>query len=553
VLFNETVERTNAPVVACSRLSPDVACPAKFESIADFCQHSLSRLRTAGIEGLMKAIAAAAVYFTLLLLTGCGEQSQPGLAAQPAVEEGGLLRATGNPDSEAVVWFIKAGATGHGRDRSSPFGSTAQVEDASRPGDIILLLSADEPLDDGLTLKPRQTLIGVAPELGQYPLLSNTTGDRNSGHGLILADGVRVEGIEVRNTHASGIYGVNASNVEISDVLISNANTGQLTMPERPTYLDYTLTHAGIVLLGSSEGGTASLELTRTRVLGSAGLGVVAAAYEGAHVSLDLLDSEVRDGPAIDRADRGIYAFAHGDSSTVHFEVVRSTVSGRMSRWGRNISLQASRNATVSGLVYESSVGASGQDGINAGLLELPAVVDLSIVGSTIENSAQSNIEGTMNTFMPHDAAAASASWVDITIDRSTIRGAGRTPYVRADHFNILMTGSPTLPNQPLPRGRYRLSVIDSEISASQEAGLWVGAPWGGEPIDPGQFEILVRGTRFLENKMADVQIGASAVEIDARQNCWLSPDGREEARVITTSPADDGTVDTSDSVPCGR
>jgi hypothetical protein len=90
VLFNETAERTNAAVVVCSRLSPDVACPAKFGSIADFRQHSLSRLRTGGIEGLMKTIAAAAVYFILLLLTGCSEQSQQGLAAQPAVEEGGL-------------------------------------------------------------------------------------------------------------------------------------------------------------------------------------------------------------------------------------------------------------------------------------------------------------------------------------------------------------------------------------------------------------------------------------------------------------------------------
>ena len=158
-----------------------------------------------------------------------------------------------------------------------------------------------------------------------------------------------------------------------------------------------------------------------------------------------------------------------------------------------------------------------------------------------------------MLAFMPHDEAAARASRVDITIDRSTIRGAGRTPYVRADHFNILMTGSPTLPDQPLPRGRYRLSVIDSEIAASQEAGLWVGAPWGGEPIDPGQFEVLVRGTRFLENALADVQIGASAVAIDARQNCWLSPDGREEARVIATDPADDAGVNTSNSVPCER
>jgi hypothetical protein len=499
----------------------------------------------------MKAIAG--LFFTLLLvIAGCGEQSQRGLAAQPTVEEGELLRGVGNPDSEASVWFIQAGATGHGRDRSAPFGSTAQVEDESRPGDFIFLLPADVPLHNGLTLKPRQTLIGVASESGQYPLLSNTTGDRNSGHGLILADSVRVEGIEIRNTYASGIYGVDTSNVELSDVVVSNANRAQLTIPERPTYLNYTLTHGGIILLGSSGGETASLELTRTHVFQSAGMGIVAAAFEGANVSLHLLDSEVRDGPAIDRADRGIYAFAHGDSSSVDLEVIRSAVSGRMSRWGRNVSLQASRDATVRGLVYESDIGESGQDGINAGLLELPAAVDLSIIGSTIENAAQSNIEGTMLA-LPHDEAAARASRLDVSIHRSTIRGAGRTPYVRADHFNVLLTGTPTPPDQPLPWGQYRLRVTDSEIAASRAVGLWVGAPWRGEPIDPGQFDVLVRGTRFLENEMADVQIGALAVEIDARQNCWLSPDGRENARVVTTEPGGDGAMDTSNPVPCGR
>jgi hypothetical protein len=502
---------------------------------------------------VVKTIAAAGLYVLLLpVVSGCSGHSQSELASQPAAEEGALPGGVTSPDSEAIVWFIQSGATGHGRDRLSPFGSTAQVEDESRPGDIVLLLPADMPLDYGLTLKPNQTLIGVVAESGKYPVLSNTAGDRNSGHGLIVADNVRVESIEIRNTHASGIYGVDASNVELSDVVVRNANTAQLTMPERPTYLDYSLTHGGIVLLGSSKGEAASLVLTRARVFESAGLGVIAAAFEGAHVSLDLLDSEVRDGHPIDREDRGVYAFAHGDSSTVDLKVIRSTVSGRMSRWGRNISLQASRNATVSGIVYESSIGASGQDGINASLLELPAAIDLSIVGSTIENAAQSNVEGTMLA-LPHDEAAAIASQLDISIDRSTIRGAGQTPYVRAHHFNVLITGSPTPPDQPLPRGRYRLRVTDSDIEASKAVGLWVGAPWGGEPIDPGLFEILVRGTRFLENEMADVQIGASAVDIDARQNCWLSPNGHQEARVVTADPTGKSTVDTSTPAPCRR
>ena len=223
-----------------------------------------------------------------------------------------------------------------------------------------------------------------------------------------------------------------------------------------------------------------------------------------------------------------------------------------MSRGGRNISLQASRGGTVRGLVHESTIGASGQDGIVAAVLELPAEVYLSIIGSTIENAAQSNVEGTMLA-LPHDEATASASRMDIAIHRSALRGAGRTPGFEGRAYNVLMTGSRIPRGEPLPRARYRLRVTDSEIEASHAFGLRVGTPGGEEPIDPGLFDILVRGTRFHGNETADLQIGALAAEIDARQNCWLSPDGRQEARVVTTGPEVGGTVDTSNSVPCRR
>ena len=52
--------------------------------------------------------------------------------------------------ARARTWYVRA-----------PHMSLAQVEQASRPGDRIVVLPSAQPLDGGIRLKPRQQLIGA--------------------------------------------------------------------------------------------------------------------------------------------------------------------------------------------------------------------------------------------------------------------------------------------------------------------------------------------------------------------------------------------------------
>jgi len=447
------------------------------------------------------------------------------------------------------TWYVQAGESGNGLDPLTPFGSSEQVESASGPGDIIVLLPAGIPLEGGLALKPGQILQGII--IGSTrPVITNAGDDRHGGAGLVLADGVRVEGIEIRDARASGIIGVDVDHVIVADALIQNANAGRLIIDGAP--VPVPLPHAGISLLTSREGVSTKVELSRVRVLEAAGAGVSAVASTGAEISLHLLDTEVRSGPSLGSADYGVMALAGGPSSSVSLEMIRSAVSGRMSRNGRNVLLAAADRGTAQGLISESTVGESGQDGVIVATLALPASVDLMIVGSTIENAAQSNVEGTMNAY-PHEEADALASQVSISIHRSTIRGAGSLPGFEDRAANVNLTGSFVPAGQPLPRGRYVLRLTDSVIESSHTFGLRVGTPDFQATVDPGDFDILVRGTRFQGNGLADVMIGASDAQVDALGNCWLSSDGREGPSVKTYWGQTAAVVDGSQPMSCAR
>jgi hypothetical protein len=491
---------------------------------------------------VLRSIIPTILFLTVFFGTsGCEQQSDTQVA--------------GDGLGQPMFWYVQAGATGDGRVRSSPFGSTAQLEAESRPGDIIVVLPAAVPLENGLALKPRQVLLGVRDGT-EYPVLTNATEDVNGGNGLVLADGVRVEGIEIRDTIASGIHGMDVGDINVSDVLVTNADIGHVELASLPDVgIPVSITHGGVTILTSQEGRAGSLTLSNIRVLGSAGMGVGAVAVNGSNITLHLVDSEVRDGELVELSlpnDFGVAAVASGDSSTVTLAVINSEVSGRMSPGGRNVILAADGGGAVHGLVSESVVGASGQDGILVSMITLPANIDLTIVGSTIENAAQSNVEGTMSN-LPHEEAAAGASHINVLIERSTIRGAGLTPYRTPTHFNVNMTGSfvSSATDQPLPRGLYRLQIMDSVIESSRGYGVRIGTTSVRPTVDPGLFDVLIRGTHFNGNETADLMIGATDARIDARENCWLSPEGKTEARVVTVWPDVGGTVDVSDTVPC--
>jgi hypothetical protein len=67
----------------------------------------------------------------------------------------------------AAAYFVSAGAATDGDgSETSPFASLTRAEEASKPGDVIFLVTggSTNPLDGGLALKPGQRLIGLGPD-----------------------------------------------------------------------------------------------------------------------------------------------------------------------------------------------------------------------------------------------------------------------------------------------------------------------------------------------------------------------------------------------------
>jgi hypothetical protein len=449
-------------------------------------------------------------------------------------------------ESLPTTWYVAAGASGDGQSAATPFGSAKAVEGASAPGDVIVVLPGAGRLDGGLALKPRQILRGFAND-SRRPVITNTTEERNGGNGVVLSKDSRIEGIEIRDTHASGVFGQDVGTVAISDVSIHGANQSRGLIVENPLA---PIPHAGIALMSSPESGSQTAKLTRVRVAGAAGMGIGVNALTGVRVTLDLYDVEVTGGAGYGNADFGIAATANGPGSEASLQMTRSRVSGRASPGARNVVLAASNHATVKGLIYESFVSGSGQDGVLAAALTLPANIDVSIIGSTIENGSQSNVEGTFLAF-PHEPDDVASSSISIAIHRSTIRGAGQGPLFGERGSNVLLTGSFIPQGQPLVAAPYSLRVTDSTIEGGSAFGLAVGSFKGLPTADPGLFDVLVRDTRFIGNRGGDIMIGAPEARVDARENCWESPKKTSDPRVVTYWLEGPAPADTSAPVSC--
>ncbi|NDY94141.1 hypothetical protein [Wenzhouxiangella limi] len=451
-----------------------------------------------------------------------------------------------NSESLPTTWYVAAGGSGDGRSPAAPFGSTEEVEKASAPGDIIVVLSRADRLGGGLALKPRQILRGFATN-SRRPVITNTSEERNGGNGVVLSKDSRIEGIEIRDTHASGVFGRDVGAVALSDVSIHGANRSRGLIVENPLA---PLPHAGVALMASPESGSQTARLSRVHVVEAAGMAIGANALAGARLTLDLYDVEVIGGAGFGNADYGIAATANGRGSEASLQMTRSRVRGRTSPGARNVVLAASDHGTVKGLIYESFIGESGQDGVLAAALTLPATIDVSIVGSTIENGAQSNVEGTFLAF-PHEPNDVADSSIAISIHRSTIRGAGQGPLFGERGSNVLLTGSFIPEGQPLVAAPYSLRITDSTIEDGSAFGLAVGSFKGLPTADPGHFDVLVRNTKFIGNRGGEIMIGAPEARLDARGNCWRSPDDESEPRVITYWVEEPAAAETSERVSC--
>lgn len=128
-----------------------------------------------------------------------------------------VARAAGN------VFYVRASAatiagTGDGS-LERPFDSLQAVEQASGPGDTIVVLAAPRtvaPLDGGIALKSGQILLGEAATLDRAARITNS-GSRLNGDAIVLAPGAEVAGLLIEKPRRGGIYGRNVPDVNIHD------------------------------------------------------------------------------------------------------------------------------------------------------------------------------------------------------------------------------------------------------------------------------------------------------------------------------------------------
>ena len=128
----------------------------------------------------------------------------------------------------ASAWYVNADAAPGGNgSRGRPFTTLEQVENASKPGDIIRIVPSSRALDGGLQLKDSQRLIGLGdavtkPATGAGPTITNTNAARYNGDAIRLARNNLVENIHVDGAARAGIFGVNAGRTELRGNLITN-------------------------------------------------------------------------------------------------------------------------------------------------------------------------------------------------------------------------------------------------------------------------------------------------------------------------------------------
>ena len=134
-----------------------------------------------------------------------------------ALAVAGTAPAAAKPQPDTL--YVSAAASGADTGaRHDPFSTLAAVEDASSPGDRIIVLRASVPLAAGIVLKPRQRLIGAGP-----PVTKAAAGKRiaaidgsagGDGDSVMLANRTVVRNLRITAAARGGIYGRNISRGE---------------------------------------------------------------------------------------------------------------------------------------------------------------------------------------------------------------------------------------------------------------------------------------------------------------------------------------------------
>jgi hypothetical protein len=455
---------------------------------------------------------------------------------------------TSSPDSaNAAVWFARAKASGDGTSPASPIGSSTGLDAVTKPGDMIILMASDDPLDGGVTLKVGQTLIGH-PEAGRKPAITNSDADRNGGNGVVLADDCKVLDIRIERTRASGVLGVNVSGTCLLGVEVEGANqSAGLTTTE--VSLLGRISHAGILFITARPGKATENRLMRCSVKEAAGIGVGAFALKGGRTRLVISHSRAAGGALIPPLfDMGMVAFADGKTSESALEIADSVVAARLSQQGRNILALAAAGAKAKARIERSASGESGQDGVIGVAAMVPATVEIEIRDSTIEKAAQMNLEGTILDLPPSDPERAHESLVSIDVEGSVIRDAGFVDGFRGEAQNIWLAPS-VLARGPFARGRYRLSVRDSTVERAVKGGIAIGNAGSDFKIAPdrSEYEVRLRDNTIRDNGTCEIAIAAAMARVDARRNFWGTPSGLAAGRVVLLDEARRSQLDASE------
>jgi len=146
-------------------------------------------------------------------------------------------------------WYVSATARAGGDGSvAAPFNTLAQVQQASGPGDTIIVVPSPisvPPLDGGIVLKAGQRLIGGGPPVVKFgaplvtggppvvgpsglstlPRITNTTAAANSGDAVRLADDTDVENLVMTGPYRGAIYGQDVVGVTVRGNDLSGFNT----------------------------------------------------------------------------------------------------------------------------------------------------------------------------------------------------------------------------------------------------------------------------------------------------------------------------------------
>ncbi|AXQ30003.1 hypothetical protein D0B54_15565 [Solimonas sp. K1W22B-7] len=164
------------------------------------------------------------------LLAGCGAG-------------GGSDGGAGAAADGKTLYVSAQAADGGDGSRQHPFDSLADIEQASAPGDTLVVLPAPldvAPLEGGIALQAGQRLIGGGPAVVQrradaaiagasalaaLPRIANSNPLRQGGDAVRLAPGSEVRNLVIAAASRGGIYGLNVPGTIIRGNDVSGTNT----------------------------------------------------------------------------------------------------------------------------------------------------------------------------------------------------------------------------------------------------------------------------------------------------------------------------------------